>query len=129
MAAGVDAGAIEHTTDNNLMKFRYKNMDVKMLVAEDDFDLNGHKLRAGAFIIPNADSRQARTAAQGTGALGMGRWRTAPTREDASHDPAAHWLRPLLVEARRTKAASGAAPRWTALLCGVPYTRSPPPRN
>ena len=29
--------------------------DVKMLAAEDDFELNGHKFRAGAFMIPDAD--------------------------------------------------------------------------
>ena len=46
---------IEHTSDNNLMTFRFKNKDVKMQVAEEDFDLNGRKLRAGAFIIPNAN--------------------------------------------------------------------------
>ncbi|HKI17801.1 MAG TPA: M14 family zinc carboxypeptidase, partial [Isosphaeraceae bacterium] len=46
---------IDHTTDNALMTFRFRNRDVKMLAAEDDFDLNGHKLRAGAFIIPDAD--------------------------------------------------------------------------
>jgi len=58
-AGGVDGSGstlvIEHTTDNNLMKFRYKNTDVRMLVAEEDFELNDRKLRAGAFIIPNAD--------------------------------------------------------------------------
>ncbi len=26
-----------------------------MLAAEEDFELNGRKFRAGAFIIPNAD--------------------------------------------------------------------------
>src|SRR5665647_3002296 len=46
---------VEHTSDNNLMTFRFKNKDIKMLVAEEDFDLNGRKLRAGALIIPNAD--------------------------------------------------------------------------
>jgi hypothetical protein len=46
---------VENTGDNNLMAFRYKNQDVRMLVAEDDFDLNGRKLRAGALIIPDAD--------------------------------------------------------------------------
>jgi len=46
---------VEHTGDNNLVSFRYKNQDVRMLVAEDDFELDGHKLRAGALIIPNAD--------------------------------------------------------------------------
>jgi hypothetical protein len=45
---------IDHTTDNALMGFRFKNRDVKMLAAEDDFELNGHKFRAGAFIVPNA---------------------------------------------------------------------------
>ncbi len=46
---------IEHTSDNSLMGFRFMNKDVEMLAAEEDFDLNGRKLRAGAFIIPNAD--------------------------------------------------------------------------
>jgi hypothetical protein len=46
---------VEHTGDNNLVAFRYKNLDVRMLVAEDDFELNGRKLRAGALIIPDAD--------------------------------------------------------------------------
>jgi hypothetical protein len=46
---------VEHTTDSNLMKFRFANAGVKMQAAEADFDVSGHKLRAGAFIIPNAD--------------------------------------------------------------------------
>ncbi len=46
---------VEHTADNALVTFRFKNPDVKMEVAEDDFDLNGHKFRAGALIVPNAD--------------------------------------------------------------------------
>jgi len=46
---------VDHTTDNNLMAFRMRNKDVKMLAAEDDFEMNGHKFRAGAFIIPDSD--------------------------------------------------------------------------
>jgi hypothetical protein len=46
---------VEHTTDNNLMRFRFANANVKMQAAESDFDVNGRTLRAGAFIIPNAD--------------------------------------------------------------------------
>ena len=46
---------VEHTSDNSLMSFRFKNQDVKMLAAEDDFTLNGRNFRAGAFLIPNAD--------------------------------------------------------------------------
>jgi hypothetical protein len=46
---------VEHTTDNALMAFRFRNKDVKMLAAEDDFEVNGRKLRAGSFIIPEGD--------------------------------------------------------------------------
>ena len=30
---------VEHTADNNLVTFRFKNKDVKMVAAEDDFEL------------------------------------------------------------------------------------------
>jgi hypothetical protein len=46
---------IDHTTDNVLMGFRFKNASVKMLAAEEDFEANGHKFKAGTFVIPNAD--------------------------------------------------------------------------
>ncbi len=45
---------VEHTSDNALMSFRYRHKDVKMLVAEEDFELGGKKLRAGALVIPDA---------------------------------------------------------------------------
>jgi hypothetical protein len=59
-AAGSIAGTgniivVDHTTDNALMTFRFKNRDVKMLAAEDDFEVMGRKFRAGAFLIPEAD--------------------------------------------------------------------------
>jgi hypothetical protein len=58
-AGGIDGSAktlvIAHTTDNALMAFRFRHPETTMLAAEDDFDLNGVKLRAGSFIIPNAD--------------------------------------------------------------------------
>ena len=46
---------VDHTSDNSLMAFRYKNQGVRMRIAEEDFDLGGHHFRAGAFVIPNAD--------------------------------------------------------------------------
>ncbi len=46
---------IDHNTDNTLVTFRFKHAGVKMLAAEDDFEVNGHKFRAGSFIIPDAD--------------------------------------------------------------------------
>ena len=46
---------VEHTTDNTLVTFRFRHAAVKMLAAEDDFEVNGRTLRAGAFIIPDGD--------------------------------------------------------------------------
>jgi hypothetical protein len=59
-AAGGIAGSgsvviVDHTTDNNLVSFRFKHRDVKMQAAEEDFEAGGRAFRAGAFIIANAD--------------------------------------------------------------------------
>jgi hypothetical protein len=50
-----DTLVVEHTTDNTLMEFRFRFASTKMLAAEDDFELAGHTVHAGAFIIPSAD--------------------------------------------------------------------------
>src|SRR5262249_29129688 len=74
---------VEHTTDNNLVKFRYRHKDVRMQAAEEDFDLNGHKFRAGAFVIPNAD----RAALEPTlKALGLSAWAVASAPNVPMHD-------------------------------------------
>ncbi len=62
---------VDHTTDNNLMAFRFKFRDVPMMAAEDDFEMNGHKFRAGAFIIPNADRAQLEPSLQSLGLSGF----------------------------------------------------------
>ena len=99
---------VEHTTDNNLMAFRFKHADVKMQAAEEDFELNGHKLRAGAFIIPNADRAQARANDQGPRTVGVGGCDGA-VGQDARPRRAAHRLRPQLVaDAGRRVGARGA---------------------
>ena len=46
-----DTLVIENNTDNVLTGFRFAHPDVKMEAAEDDFDVDGHHLRAGAFIL------------------------------------------------------------------------------
>ena len=46
---------VPHTTDNNLVTFRFRHADVKMQAAEEEFEAGGRKFRAGAFIIANAD--------------------------------------------------------------------------
>jgi Zinc carboxypeptidase len=74
---------VEHTTDNNLMAFRFKHKDVKMQAAEDDFELSGHTFRAGAFIIPNAN----RAALEPTlKELGLSAWAVATAPSVAVHD-------------------------------------------
>ncbi|MGH7459855.1 MAG: M14 family zinc carboxypeptidase, partial [Longimicrobiales bacterium] len=45
---------VEHTADMNIVSFRFKHPAVKMQAAEEDFDLNGKRFRAGAIIIANA---------------------------------------------------------------------------
>ena len=46
---------VDHTSDNNLMAFRYRHRDVAMAAAEADFKAGGRDFRAGAFIIARAD--------------------------------------------------------------------------
>jgi hypothetical protein len=46
---------VDHTTDNNLVTFRFKHRDVKVQAAEEDFEAGGRRFRAGAFIIADAN--------------------------------------------------------------------------
>ena len=74
---------IDHTTDNSLVTFRFRNRDVKMLAAEDDFELGGHKFRAGAFVIPNADRAKLEPAIR---ELGLSAWAVADAPAVKTHD-------------------------------------------
>jgi hypothetical protein len=86
-AGGVDGTGsvivVEHTTDNNLMKFRFANAAVKMQAAEEDFELGGHKFRAGAFIIPNADRAKLEPQLKD---LGLSGWAVAAAPTVKTHD-------------------------------------------
>ena len=88
---------VDHTSDNSVVTFRFKHADVKMLAAEEDFTLAGHKFRAGAFIIPNADRAKLEPTLKDLGPVGVGRGERAG-REDARPRRAAHRLRALVVE-------------------------------
>jgi hypothetical protein len=74
---------VEHTTDNNLMAFRYKLADLKMQAAEEDFDAAGHHFRAGAFIISNADRGKLEPVLT---SLGLSGWALAAAPSVKSHD-------------------------------------------
>jgi hypothetical protein len=44
---------VDHTTDNNLMAFRFRHAGVRMLAAEQDFRLSGQDFSAGSFVLPS----------------------------------------------------------------------------
>jgi hypothetical protein len=62
-----DVLVVENNTDNVLTTFRFKNADAKMEAAEEDFDLDGHHLRAGAFVIRNGSDPKIRASIQELG--------------------------------------------------------------
>ncbi len=62
-----DTLVVENTTDNVLATFRFKHPTVKMEAAEEDFEIDGHKLRAGAFVIHDAGNAEVRKSIQELG--------------------------------------------------------------
>ena len=78
-----DVLVIDHTGDNNLMAFRFRNREVKMLAAEEGFEMDGQKFRAGTFIVPNADRVRLEPFIQ---QLGLTAWATASTPSVKTHE-------------------------------------------
>jgi len=78
-----DVIVVDHTTDNNLMKFRFAWANVRMLAAEQDFELSGHAFRAGAFIIPQADRA---TLEASLTELGLSAWATGSVPDVPTHE-------------------------------------------
>ncbi len=74
---------VDHTTDNNLMAFRFRHPGVRMLAAEQDFEMDDHQFRAGAFIIPDADRA---TLGASIAELGLSAWGTNDMPDVSTHD-------------------------------------------
>jgi hypothetical protein len=74
---------VEHTADNNLVTFRFKNPNVKMAAAEEDFELNGRKFRAGAIVVANADRAALEPMLRD---LGLSAWAVAAAPSVKTHD-------------------------------------------
>ena len=108
---------VDHTADNNIVTFRFKNKDVKMLAAEDDFELAGHKFRAGAIIVPNADRAKLEPMLKD---LGLSAWAVGvgAERQDATTSTSRASATSTAGPARRTKA--GGARRSTPSACRTP---------
>ena len=58
---------VENNTDNVLTTFRFKNPAVKMEAAEDSFDVDGHHLHAGAFVLRDGASDAIKASIQDLG--------------------------------------------------------------
>lgn len=61
---------VNHTADNELVTFRFRLKDVKMLAAEKAFEAGGKSYAAGTFIIPNAPRAVVEKAAADLGLKG-----------------------------------------------------------
>jgi hypothetical protein len=74
---------VDHTTDNNLVTFRFKHADVKMEAAEEEFEAAGRRFRAGSFIIRSGS----RAALEPTlASLGLSAWAVAAAPAVRVHD-------------------------------------------
>ena len=82
-AGGATTLVVEHTADNALVTFRFKNADVKMAAAEEDFELGGHAFRAGAIIVANADRAKLEPMLT---ELGLSAWAVAVAPAVKTHD-------------------------------------------
>ena len=74
---------VDDTADNNIVAFRFKHKNVSMRAAEDDFELAGHKFRAGAIIIANADRASLEPTLKD---LGLSAWAVATAPNVPTHD-------------------------------------------
>lgn len=74
---------VDHTTDNNLMAFRFRHAAVPMQAAEADFEAAGHQFRAGAFVIPNANRAVLDPSLK---ELGLSAWALAEAPAVKTHD-------------------------------------------
>jgi hypothetical protein len=70
-SGGIDGSGkvflIQHNTDNTLAAFRFRLASVSMEAAEDSFEADGIKFKAGSFIIRSADHAQLEKAAKDLG--------------------------------------------------------------
>ncbi len=74
---------VEDTADNSLITFRFRNGDVKMAAAEDDFQLGGRTFRAGSIVIQNADRAKLESSLR---ELGLSGWAVASAPPVKTHD-------------------------------------------
>jgi hypothetical protein len=77
---------VDHTTDNNLMTFRFQHAGVRMLAAEEDFQLGGRDFRAGAFILPAPTASERSAVEASLVDLGLRAWATGSAPDVPTHE-------------------------------------------
>jgi hypothetical protein len=77
---------VDHTGDNAIVTFRFRNADVRMQAAEDDFDLAGHKFRAGSIVVPNLSPADRAKIEPMLKDLGLSAWAAASVPTVKTHD-------------------------------------------
>src|SRR4030042_5528894 len=82
------AFAVNHTAEPELMTFRYRLKDIKMLAAEDEFTQGGVKFVSWSFLIPAAGNPADLETRLGAAAkdLGLTVYRLAPLPAITHHD-------------------------------------------
>jgi hypothetical protein len=60
---------VVNNTDNVLISFRFQNPTVPMQAAEEDFSIGDHKIRAGAFIIPDGTNAAVKASIEKLGLI------------------------------------------------------------
>jgi len=80
---GGDTLIVDHTADNTLMQFRFRNATVKMEAAEEDFEAGGRQFHAGAFVIPTADRAKLEPAIR---ELGLAAYAVSPAPAVKTHE-------------------------------------------
>jgi hypothetical protein len=74
---------VEHTADNNLVTFRFRNAGVRMLAAEEDFTLADRRLRAGAVIVPDGEVSKLEPQLK---ELGLSAWAVGAVPQVKTHE-------------------------------------------
>ena len=109
---------VEHTADNNLVTFRFKNADVKMAAAEEDFELNGRKFRAGSLIVATPIARSSSRCCAIL-ACRRGRWRR---RRPSRHTTSTFRASATFTAGRGRRMKAGCAHRSIPLACRIPIS-------
>jgi len=74
---------VDETADTHFATFRFRHAGVKMLAAENDFEVRDRRFGAGTIIIPNADRAALEPALK---ELGLSAWAVPTTPSVKTHD-------------------------------------------